>query len=274
MRNWKILLIIASLSLSVSQTSCGKKGAFETGDSAAPTASAPAASAPPSTAASKPVDTKGDAMKSKHGKHYVIKLHKHLNSVNKILESLDWGNIAFNSPEEMNVGETTTIKLILSGNQSVQKIEATLKKDLGVEDEILGAKVKIAELMKADLNASELDFKIEPLSDKEQAVSTTESTEWIWKVTPKKAGKKDIHLRLSAIIKISDSTLPHTVKTFDKYINVKVTAAKMLSIFISDNWQWLWTTILIPLAPFIWNVYQKRKEKMPPENSPSGDLLG
>jgi hypothetical protein len=271
MKNWKILLIIASLSLSASQTSCGKKDKVESDTPASAPATSASASRPEAT--SKPADAKGDAMKY-DDKHHVTKLHKHLNSVNRILESLDWGNIAFNSPEEMNVGESTTIKLILSGNQSVQKIEAILKKDLGVKDEILGAKVKISELMKADLNASELDFKIEPLSDKEQAVSTTESTEWIWKITPKKAGKKDIHLRLSAIIKISDSTLPRTVKTFDKYINVKVTTAKILSMFISDNWQWLWTTILIPLAPFVWNGYQKRKEKMPPENSPSGDLLG
>jgi hypothetical protein len=255
MKNWKILLIIASLSLSASLTSCGKKAMVES-----------ETSAPATKADSTPVDTVKCEMK--------VANHKNLNHVDRILKNLDCGNIAFNSPEEMNVGETETIKLILSGNQSIQKIKAILKKDLGVKYQILGGNVKISELMKADLNASESDFKIEYLSEKEQAISTTESTEWIWKVTPKKAGKKDIHLRLSAIIKISDSTSQRNVKTFDKYINVKVTTTKMVSMFISDNWQWLWTTILIPLAPFIWNGYQNRKEKMPPENSPSGDLLG
>ncbi len=278
MRNWKILLIIASLSLSASQTSCGKKAAEETTPTATTsvekTAPAPAAS---DSAPVKAVATVGStsAMKAADdSKVKVLKIRKSLNQVDLLLKKLDWGNIAFNSPEEMNLGEPETIKLILSGNQSIQKIEAILKKDLGVKNKISGANVKISELMKAELNASESDFKIESWSDKEQAVSTTEPTEWIWKVTPKKAGKKDIHLRLSAIVKIEGSISPLNIKTFDKYINVKVTTAKMVSMFISDNWQWLWTAILVPLSPLMWNEYQKRKEKMPSANSHSGDLSG
>jgi hypothetical protein len=259
MRNWKILLIIASLTVSAGLTSCSNKEKETDTTKTETTTTAPAAGMSPAGGA------KDDKILSKYSKDY-LKSYEYKNSVDQILKSLKWGNIAFNSPEEMNVGESTTIKLILSGNQSIRQIETMLKKDKSQKDEILGAKVKISELMKADLNASESDFKIELLSDKEQAISTNELTEWIWKVTPKKAGKKEMYLKLSAIVKISDQTLnqtlPLTIKTFDKYIDVKISTAKMLSMFLSDNWQWLWTTILIPLAPFFWNGYQKRKEKM------------
>jgi hypothetical protein len=281
MRNWKILLMIASLSLSASLTSCGKKAKVESDAPASAPASAPAASAPAASAptaskvVSKPVDTVKCAMKAADvSKVKVLKIHKSLNHVDRILKSLDCGNIAFNSPEEMNVGESKTIRLILSGNQSIQAIETALKKDLGKKDKIFSTPVRISEFMKADLSASESDFKIESWSEPQQAISTNESTEWSWKVTPKKAGKRDIHLKLSVIVKVFDQTSPRTVQIFDKYINVKVTTAQMLSMFISDNWQWLWTTILIPLAPFVWNGSQNRKEKMPSENSSSGDLLG
>jgi hypothetical protein len=276
MRNWKIILIIASLSLSASQTSCGKKNATETTETTTRVENtAPAASGSAPVKAVATFDGSRCAMKAADGsKVKVLKIRKSLNHVDRLLKQLDCGNIAFNSPEEMNVGETETIKLILSGNQSIQAIETALKKDLGKKDRIFSTPVLINEIMKADLSASESDFKIEPLSDKEQAVSTTETTAWLWIVTPKKAGKKDIHLRLSAIVKIEGSTLPHNIKTFDRYINVKVTTAKMLSMFVSDNWQWLWTAILVPLSPLMWNKYQKRKEKMPSVNSHSGDLSG
>jgi hypothetical protein len=274
MRNWKILLIIASLSLSASLTSCGKKDKVVSGETQSESATSAATSA--SEAASKRVDIVECAMKAADGsKVQVLKIPSSLNQADRILVHLDCGNIAFSYPEEMNVGEPETIKLILSGNKSVQAIETALKKDLGKKDRISSNSIRISELMKADLYASESDFKIESLSDKEQAISMiNESTEWMWKVTPKKSGKRDIRLSLSAIVKISDRASPLPIETFNKHINVKVSTAKMLSIFLSDNWQWLWTTIFIPLAPFLWNGYQKRKEKTLSTNLHSGDLSG
>jgi hypothetical protein len=126
---WKILLIIASLYLSTSLTGCGKKDKVVSGKTQSES-TAPATSS--SEAASKRVDIVECAMKAADGsKVQVLKIPNSLNSTDRILVNLDCGNIAFSYPEEMNIGEPETIKLILSGNKSVKAIETALRKDIG-----------------------------------------------------------------------------------------------------------------------------------------------
>jgi len=53
--------------------------------------------------------------------------------------------------------------------------------------------------------------------------------------------------------------VPHTIRTFDRRVMIQVTWAKRLSGFLGQNWQWLWTAILLPLVAWLWGKHNKRK---------------
>ena len=110
-------------------------------------------------------------------------------------------------------------------------------------------------------------FEIEELNPQIQAISPDETTTWKWQVTPIKDGDQYLILTLSAIIDIEDKEAQLVIKTFEKTIKVEVSIDQHISIFIGSNWQWLWASILVPLSPFIWKYYQKRKTKNNPNNT-------
>lgn len=120
--------------------------------------------------------------------------------------------------------------------------------------------------MEADLSG--LGFKIEALVPQEQAVYGGRTTQWKWEVTPTKDGDHSLYLTLSAIINVSNQNVPFVIRTFDRRINVEVSIGQHISTFVVSNWQWLWASILVPLSPFLWKWYQRKRSKRLPPNNP------
>lgn len=185
-----------------------------------------------------------------------------LNIVEEIEKNLEWGNIAFNTPKKMKLGETKIIELLLSPTKSAQELQSSLRSHEKVESET----IQISNRMEANLSGS--GFKIEALMPQEQAISRGKTTQWSWEITPTKDGNQNLHLTLSAIIIVSNQKSPLVVETFDKTIEVDVSMDQHISNFVASNWQWLWASIFVPLFPFIWKWYQKKwGKKQPPNNS-------
>jgi hypothetical protein len=91
-------------------------------------------------------------------------------------------------------------------------------------------------------------------------------TERKWEIEPTRVGLQYLHLTLSAILDVADSSLPRTIRTFEKTIEVSevvVPWPQQLSKFIKDNWQWLWAAIVIPVVGWgIGWLRKRRKEKI------------
>ena len=51
--------------------------------------------------------------------------------------------------------------------------------------------------------------------------------------------------------------------TFDRVINVEVTWNQWIFQFFNDDWQWLWTALMVPIGGWLW----KRKKGSKPETS-------
>jgi len=185
-----------------------------------------------------------------------------LGVVEEIVSNLEWGNIAFDAPKKIKFEEPKIIELILSPTKSVQELQSSLKS----HEQSESARIQISNRMEANLSGS--GFKIEALVPQEQAVSRGKTTQWKWEVTPIKDGDQNLYLTLSAIIDVSNQKEPFVIRTFDKTIKVEVSTGQRISTFISSNWQWLWASILVPLSPFIWKWYQKKRGKKPPPNNP------
>ena len=124
------------------------------------------------------------------------------------------------------------------------------------------ARTRIAADMEATLIASQSDFEIISIEPGRQAVSDSMSTEWGWNIKPKRPGKHRVYLILKVFLDVDGRQLPRVVyKSPPGIIEVKGTWTLYVIGFISANWQWLWTTILVPVAAWFWKRRRHRKEE-------------
>lgn len=175
-----------------------------------------------------------------------------LSLVDQVLESLDLGNLAFNTPEVMGYSETREVELLLSTKESPEELASALPD--GPSGTAEG--IRVAPEMEAALVGS--GFSIEAVTPVRQAVSTLQRTRWAWTIKPKDKGAQTLHLTLSARIKVEGKDTPYVVQTFSREIKVEVTIWGTILDFFSKNWQWLWSTLLFPLALWWWK--RRRRE--------------
>lgn len=176
-----------------------------------------------------------------------------LENVDKALKSLVLGNIAFNAPKEIQWNDTAVIELLLSPSFSVDE----LKDKIQEAGEREGAKIRVADQMSAVLKSS--GFEIKELTPKIQAISFEEITDWKWEITPIKRGEQTLYLTISAILFVNGERTPRKIESYREKIYIKVTFMQLLSFFIKDKWNWLWSVILVPLIIWIWKKWKSKK---------------
>ncbi|MCH8080118.1 MAG: hypothetical protein IIA06_10140 [Proteobacteria bacterium] len=172
-------------------------------------------------------------------------------NVDRLLNEMEFGAIAFNAPTNINIDDSPQIQLILSLAESVEQ----LKQYITEEGERVGATIKVSDRMEARLSG--YMFQITAITPEIQAVTNYQQTEWKWELHPKEEGKHSLHLTLTALLEIDGRSTPRAIRTFDTIIEVNVTVTQKIKLFFKNNWQWLWAAILIPVAGWLW----KRKKK-------------
>ncbi len=172
-------------------------------------------------------------------------------NIDKLLNEMELGAIAFNAPTNINIDDSAQVQLLLSLAETIEE----LKQSIAEEGEKVGATIKVSDRMEARLSG--YMFQITAITPEVQAVSKVLQTEWKWEVHPKKEGKHKLHLTLTALLEINGRSTPRAIRTFDKVIEVNVTVTQKISLFFENNWQWLWAAILLPVAGWLW----KRRKK-------------
>lgn len=173
-------------------------------------------------------------------------------SIDRILDKLGLANIAFNAPTTLRLGERAGIQLLLSTQESVEELQQKII-EAGQKE---GAEIHISDQMQARLTG--FGFAIQAVTPETQAVSDKSTTEWKWDIKPTESGPQRLHLTVSALLSIEGSRVPRAIRTFDRMIDVRVTWQERLSLFFTENWQWLWTAILIPIVGWLWKRRKKR----------------
>ena len=171
------------------------------------------------------------------------------------------GWIAYSVPEEMKVAKTYSIKVRIS-KKSTSQTKAHLI--LGSSDAINNPSlpsvatiedVKVSGEMSAELRADVGAFDIKALSTPIQNIDNESYTEWEWVVTPKKSGDSPLKL----IIRVKD--LNKDIVVFNKNIKIKKNVTVAVGGFFEKYWQWLMTTIIIPIFIYFWNRKKKKRNK-------------
>ena len=164
-----------------------------------------------------------------------------------VRERLHRANVAFNAPKTVRLNETKVIELVLSDDESVR----ALKRRLEAQGRHVGAQIRASAVMEATLTGTA--FKIEDITPTQQA-TTARVTRWKWEIEPTKTGKRLLHLTVTALVAVNGTDRRQAVRTFERILEVESvpvsTPAKVAGWF-GDNWQWIFTTMLIPVGAWM-----------------------
>ena len=183
---------------------------------------------------------------------------RQLAAIDEILVTLPLASIAFNAPTTLRLGDSTVIHLLLSMRHSIEQLQAMIV----AAGEREGASIRVSPQMEARLSG--LGFKIEAITQETQAVSEQDTTEWRWEIEATRLGTQYLHLSLSALLYVADDQMPRTIRTFQRTIEVTEVVepwSQKLAQFVKDHWQWLWTSILIPIVLWIISILRKRRKR-------------
>jgi len=180
-----------------------------------------------------------------------------LAQIDDILRQSISASIAYNKPQSMRLGDTTTIELLLNPSLSPEALSTQVTES----GQVTSASVQITPRMKATLHSDDSQaFSIQPEQDNpEQLVSGTETTRWAWLVTAHKSGQQRLTLILYRLVQYQGQDYWREIESYQADIDVKVTVAQRLG---SLDWEWiagiLATALLIPA---FWRWLDQRKKR-------------
>lgn len=175
------------------------------------------------------------------------------------IDALPLGQEVFHHPDVMELSKPESVQVRISHD-----LHEDLTRGFPSSGVTEHGQIPVNVVMKVHLTGDP-NFAITPISDERQLVIKGKPNEWSFTVVPLKGGKYPLHLLISAVIRTpwgTDEYRDFPVK--DEIIFVRVSPLSFTKSFLSNNWQWLWTTILIPLAALFWKrrkgkTHQKQK---------------
>ena len=162
------------------------------------------------------------------------------------------GKLVYNMPNEMMEKKTYTIKIRINRDTLDNSIISNLDNpDVSVIKTTKKMEVSIVD----PSPISKKSFEIVKSNDDNQLVEDGEYTEWIYNITPLRHGK----LNLNIVVSITMDGDKKQVVYF-KTLFVKSNPKADFIDFISDNWQWMISTLILPIIIWWWNNRKKKRK--------------
>lgn len=173
------------------------------------------------------------------------------------------GIMAYSTPEQMVVGKSYTIKLRISKEKNkIQLISGDRNitiNDVTIDSKVVIESIRVEPIMSANLISEDGKFIIKTLSTETQNIEDKGYTEWEWRIIPLKGGKNFLKLVVKVKIVDKNGESYKDITVFDKNVEIKSNIFFNIKTWISNYWQWLITTIIIPFV--IWFYKKKNEEK-------------
>lgn len=160
------------------------------------------------------------------------------------------GTLVYQLPDTMIYKKTYIIKIRIN-RDTLDK--AILK---NIEKITKTTSIKTTEKMEVLIvdPSSEKSFEIVKSNDETQHIESDDYTEWVYGVTPIKSGK----LKINIVISIIKSDGKKQIVYIDT-VYVKSNPVRSVNDFLTENWKWLITTIIIPIVGWYYNKKRKKR---------------
>jgi len=84
------------------------------------------------------------------------------------------------------------------------------------------------------------------------------------------SGSLPLHVRITAVVRAAGVEKTKDFPVKDEIIKVRVSYGAEISDFFSNNWQWLWSAILVPVGVWLWSKRRKDKRSVDSERKSAG----
>jgi hypothetical protein len=166
------------------------------------------------------------------------------------------GRILFDPPAAMKQGRKERVTVRISKNALED-----LKKDIPPDRNTTIDKIDVLPFMTVKLSGGDA-FQVESLEKKEdQFVGADRFTDWNYDVTPSKSGEQELDLAVGVRIKLpTGGEEVRFYPLYERKVKVSVSVWYSTTHFVSDHWEWIAGTVLIPLLVWAWNNRKKKTE--------------
>jgi len=169
------------------------------------------------------------------------------------IDALVQGSAAVSAPDKGTVGESFIAYLRVSPDK-LATVLAQLKADHPEDAVQKGQGIRLTPRMTA--TASGEGLAVSPEQGQVQGVSSTETTEWQWQVTPTTSGVHTLTVTLTGSLNVQGQDTPRNFLAANQTIEVPVSIPN----FFQQNWQWLVSTLALPAIGALWAVFRKRTQ--------------
>ena len=173
------------------------------------------------------------------------------------------GIMAYSTPDQMVVGKSYTIKLRISKEKNkIQLVSGDRNipiNDVSVNSKVVIESIRVEPIMSANLISEDGKFIIKSASTEVQNIEEKGYTEWEWRIIPLKSGENFLKLVVKVRIINESGDFYKDITVFDKNVEVKSNVVFSVKTWLSNYWQWLITTIIIPFI--VWFYKKKSEEK-------------
>jgi hypothetical protein len=169
---------------------------------------------------------------------------------------LEKADTVFIVPETIKLDKSMEASLVIDLSKDAAKF---LVNPTG--SNVKGEKIEISRVVVTKILAPDFDV-IEVTKDGRQLLNLTGPTEWRWTLTPNKIGEYKVNVTVSAVIEIGNDRAERLIKVFNHEVTVFVTPTDAAKYFFSKNWQWLWSTLVLPFGIWIWRDRSKKKKAL------------
>lgn len=164
-----------------------------------------------------------------------------------------YGDIYYVVLDTMTVGEINKVNVTIS--DSISKDVLINEIETFDEENLTGEIVRISPTMSCELiDPSGGLFKIIPITNKIQIIEKNSYTKWEWNIIPLKKGNHKLVMSVDIIFENNKKNIEVYEDVIYVYSNE--TFIEKVVVFFNKNWQWLLSTLLIPL---VITYYRKKK---------------
>src|SRR5579884_1423434 len=170
-------------------------------------------------------------------------------TLNEQLKELVGGSLVFDVAERMRVGDTKQVRIRIADNPNID-MSVDLK---GPHHTVIP--IKVGRYMTVKLEGGDA-FTIKPLTAEDQFIGHDTFTEWSYDVTGLKSGDQKLLLTVGVRVKMDRGTDERRFyPVFERTIHVDVSVRHTTETFIENNWQWLASSIVLPVLAFFLGLW-------------------
>jgi len=166
-----------------------------------------------------------------------------------VLAQLSGAAMILEAPASANVQDVIHVRLIIDPSKSTAQL-VTMSNTA-----VVAKTIRISKIVEAKLVAT--GFDIVSMSSTRQAISQTELTTWQWDLSGASPGSHLIYLTINAVVTVDDTKVERTINTLDTSILIEITNSQQLTALIQQYWQWIWSTLLLPIIVWLWKRYKR-----------------